>query len=785
MKPSVDLPPTDLVTALRSTPFCRRALRLSGLDRPYAPEPALRDHVPWPLIQAIARLATGTVHRVDCAGHDGEMWRVSWSRTGRRARWIGVLDPRTRLFVTTASGTDALEGFALSAIGFAWALPTCGFDGEWASLLGTLAVEGMAALRLSPIREIARLVLDALLEDRFGGGEPDESCAEPRPWRLLVVRDAGELPALALPAPRALEHALEIAPSPRGVASILSDFGRFSACAEQWQRSRRRAPHAWYCGEETEIAVRALARGLHVVLEGPPGTGKTCCARDIIAGYHGVDVGVPIMSVRLETIGKPEELIGHLTPDGEWVDGPIRKAMHARDGDGCAIHLSSSEPLTYAMLHLLRAVLKMDPACAPLVPGAPAGVAGPRFRVVLEVTSDERPGAYGSLTDAGGAISLRFERPTGPRLAAILACLESRVPRAMRDYAVWVVDDMARAVEHGMLPRVLSLGEVRAWLALALELLSDGFEGDWLGAMETAATRTWVAAFPGGADWWERSARYYGDAVARERTLMCASRPPDSSPIEASRAGEPIGLRSWQRFPQVRTMVDRLTRAIEPTRRLVLLPSDRFELDGAFGVCPVGDPDRHAFCYVGLQPAVGGTAVDAFAVVVATAAHERAHTRWSSVAPRPSLAAAAGGTAGTACYEQCWNILEDMRIERLLDRFAPPYLAPYRRRDAGVLALRDECEPSAEPAQRLLEIVHNVVWEVLLCGEAAWERAMALGERVGLPAPLLSRALMLLRSAGEAGEDEDVVPALAGELARLVDELGGGSSCAAPATASA
>lgn len=784
MQTPVELPPTDLVAALRSAPFRRRALRLAGLDRPFAPRPALTDDTPYPLIRAIARLATGTVYRVDCAGHYGEIWRVAWGRTGRRAGRAGVLDPWTRLFVTTASGTDALEGFAMAAIGFAWALPTTGFDGEWASLLGTLAVEGTAALRPVPIREIAGLVLSALAEDPFRASELDGSCRQARPWQLLVVRDEGELPALELPAPSALKQALELAPSPRGVASILSSFGRFSTCAEQWQRGRPRAPHGWYCGDEAELAVRALDRGLHVVLEGPPGTGKTRCARDIIAGYHGVDVRQSIMSVRLETIGRPEELIGHFTADGEWVDGPLGTAMRAHDGDGCAIHLSSSEPLTPAMLRLLRAVLKADPACAPLVPGAPPMGAGPRFRIVLELTSDGPSDVYGALTDAGGAISIRLERPTGSRLAAILACLESEVPRCMREHVVWVVDDMVLAVERGMLPRALSLGEIRAWLALALELLSDGLEGDWLRAMETAATRTWVAGIPGAAEWWERFARYYGDAIARECTLASASPTYDPSLLGESGAGERIGVRSWQRFPQVRLMVDRLTRPIEPTRCLVLLPSDRPELNDALGVCPVGDPDSNTFCFVTLQPSVRGTAADAFAVVVATAAHERAHARWSLRPPQSSLATAAGDSNRSECHERCWNIVEDMRIERLLDRFAPSYLASYRRRAAAMLALGEESELLSEPAACLLQIVHNVVWEIQLHGDAAWTRAMALGERMGLPAAALSQALALLRSAGEALEDGDVIPPLAGQLVRLVDDLGGGFSCEATPTTS-
>lgn len=769
MSTSVDPRLSDLLAQLRAATGRRRPLRLVGADHPFATDPILhRAGVSSVLCDAIARIATGTVREMRCGGSYGETWRVTWARGGTRARWSGVLDARQRIFSTTATGDDAVLGFALAAIGYVWAMPAIGFDGEWASLLGTLTVEGVSALRPGRLRDIAHIVLDALAVDGFQEAAPDGSDGEPRPWRPRVVRDEGELPALEAPAPRAVRDALAAAPAPRGLASILSSFGRFCACSEEWRRSLRRAPHRHYCGDEAEAGIRALDAGLHIVLEGPAGTGKTCCARDMIAAYHGAGGEAPALSVALETVAAPEDLVGRTAPDGRWVDGPLRRAMRAHDGDGCAIHLSASEPLTPAMRRLLTTVLKAGTDRVLLLPGTPRTTPGPRFRVVLELTTEAPSTESGAVADGAGVAHLRFERATGRRLATILGCLESDTPRLWREHAVWIVDDMEIAVRHEALPRVISVAEVRAWLRLAAGMLRNGFESDWVAAMEAAARGTWGARIAGFAEWWEERVRYHGEALARRATILAEGAPGDDPTPATSMPPERIGLHSWQRLLEVRTTVDRLTQCIHARTHLVLLPDDRPELEGCHGTWVPGS----AFCSVGLFPPAE-TAADALAVVVAVAAHERAHARWSGALPaaaqHPGEDAPEETIAASERYSRCFNALEDMRIERLLDVVAPAYLAPYRVRGNRVLALDETAMLSGDATERLLAIVQDVSRSVLAHSEAAWARAVALGQRSGLPAAVVDEALALCRAAGEAGEARDIVPTLAARLVELVE----------------
>jgi hypothetical protein len=221
--------------------------------------------------------------------------------------------------------------------------------------------------------------------------------------------------------------------------------------------------------------------------------------------------------------------------------------------------------------------------------------------------------------------------------------------------------------------------------------------------------------------------------------------------------------------------VDRLTRGRGRDAHLVLLPNDRPELDGALGTWKVGS----SFCFVGLHPEDACTAEDSFACVVAVAAHERAHARWSTRAPSAQPAPEPDAPeAVVAAYERdlrCFDILEDMRIERLLDRVATAELTPYRLRAALAMSLGDDPGLPRGLSKRLLCVLHNVVTEIQCYGETAWDRAAALGRHAGLPATVLDEALDLLRAAAAAGEAQDVVPALAERLARLLEQLEGGA----------
>jgi MoxR-like ATPase len=82
---------------------------------------------------------------------------------------------------------------------------------------------------------------------------------------------------------------------------------------------------------EVELLVAALDSGAHVVLEGPPGTGKSTLLRSVAAGQD-----VPFLFVEGNAELTPARLVGHFDParvlaDGYveeiFVDGPLAAAL--------------------------------------------------------------------------------------------------------------------------------------------------------------------------------------------------------------------------------------------------------------------------------------------------------------------------------------------------------------------------------------------------------------------------------------------------------------------------
>lgn len=755
----------DLLHTLAATPWTRRALRLRGRIVRFPRWQDLRAQgVPAPLVEGIVRLSLGDVVELSCGGAYAERWRVVWKERATGRRVAAVLDASERLLSTTAPGDEAIVGFAVASIGYTLAMPAVGFDGEWASLLATVAIEGEGAYRPLRVADIAKIVMDALAIDEFGGEE------DPRPWRTSVVRDEGELPVLE-PAPAAVRRALGLAPSPLGMGSVVASFGRFAECARDWKRSVPMIRERSFIGPEAEAGAQVLVRGLHVVLEGPRGTGKSVAARDTIAAWAGHEgCPAPLGEIALDGMTDVAQLVGHVGADGTWVDGPLRAAMTV-GGEGTAIHLSSAEPLSPAVRRVVRAILGAWSLPAGLVPGMPATESGRSFRLVLELTTGEAPvngATEGSELTAGTTAGyLVFGRLTGPRLLELLATHRSTrsVPEAWRSFAAWVVDEMEYSVREGKLPRVLSPAELIAWVYLAGGMVRRGNESDMLEAYFDAAATTWLGRLPDGLAWWNRHVRGYGDAVVR-RTIRHLEHGHEPSVDPAA-----IGLDAWRDLLEVRTTADRLSATINPAPHLVLLPCGSDPLGSAWGVCRIGGP----FVWTAEDPPVMRTAEDRFAYVVLIASHERAHARWSDGYGVDTIVRAEGAEAqAQQRWIRCCDILEDMRIERLIDRHQWPELAPYRARAARAMNEGWSLEGVEGSSAQLLALVHHMMYAVPVHGEAAWERAREQGRAAGLPAMLVEQGLFLMRSAGEIGERTDVVPDLARRLAALAEAADAG-----------
>lgn len=108
---------------------------------------------------------------------------------------------------------------------------------------------------------------------------------------------------------------------------------------------------------EAEVVVAALMSGRHLLLEGPPGTGKSTLLRAVAE-----TTGHPMVFVEGNAELTPARLVGHFDPaqvlesgydDSIWIDGPLTTALR----DGKLLYLEEVNRIPEETLNVLVTVM--------------------------------------------------------------------------------------------------------------------------------------------------------------------------------------------------------------------------------------------------------------------------------------------------------------------------------------------------------------------------------------------------------------------------------------------
>ena len=284
---------------------------------------------------------------------------------------------------------------------------------------------------------------------------------------------------------------------------------------------------------ELEVVAAALHAGRHVLLEGPPGTGKSTLLRSLAealgVGFEFVEGNAELTPARLVGHFDPSRILGEGYAEDVWVDGPLATALR----DGALLYVEELNRVPEETLNVLITVMSEGELHVPRLGRL---VAAPGFRLVAAMNPFDAVGTArisGAIYDRVCRVAMGYQQAEDEVEIVLRSVAEDRSDQWV-EWVSKVVDVVRRTRTH---PEVRVGSSVRGAIdlvlvALSLESLRDGCAADYETGLDAA-----LAALSGRIRLHEGGGHDAEDIVRELWSAVFAAPDPQADPGKARSPG--------------------------------------------------------------------------------------------------------------------------------------------------------------------------------------------------------------------------------------------------------